>query len=205
MADVKISALPAVTTLDPTTAVVPVVAANVTDKVTVQNLMKAATKFTVPTLYANPAASVTLDGGAYVKIPTPNAIESSVTGMTYDSTNEWWVNKNAYDIDFLASGLGRFECKCAGIKVILLWVFAADGTTMTFYAGETTDVAVDDINKQDVVSFCSPVRVPAGGSVRFYAMNEPTTAGQSDTLAGGMLGTGTPASYFILKQLISVK
>ena len=205
MADVKISALPAITTLDPATAVAPVVSGGVTDKITVQNMMKAATKFTVPTLYAYPTGNVTLTGGNYVKIPTPNAIENSAPGFTYDEANEWWVNGNAYDVDFICSGLARFSSECAGIKVVLVWIYAADGTTMTFYTGETEIVTPAEVGKPDTLSFCAPVRVPAGGSIRFFALNDPDTAGQSDTLQGGLLSTGTPGSYFIMKQLIAVK
>lgn len=205
MADVKISALPAITTLTTATAVLPVVQGTVTDKITVQNMMKAATQPTVPTLYAYPTADIALKGGNYVKIPTPNALDKSVAGVTYDVENEWWVNTNAYDIDFIISGLGRFACKCAGIKVILVWVYNADGSVMSFYAGEDTHIPTSEIGKPDTLSFCTPMRIPAGHSIRFFAMSDPDTPGEVDTLQGGLLGTGTPASYFIMKQLVAVR
>lgn len=205
MADVKISALPAITTLTPATAVLPVVQGTVTDKITVQNLMKAATQFTVPTLYAYPTADLELKAGNYVKIPTPNALDKSVAGVTYDTDNDWWVNTNAYDIDFIISGLGRFSCKCAGIKVILVWVYSADGSTLYFYAGEDTSIPASEIGKPDTLSFSTPIRIPAGHSIRFFAMSDPEIPGEVDTLQGGLLSTGTPASYFIMKQLVAIK
>lgn len=83
MADVKISALPVITTLDPATAVVPVVSGGNTDQITVTNLLQYSSGGpTGPTGPTGPAGSAGPAGATGASGPTGPSGSIGPTGAT---------------------------------------------------------------------------------------------------------------------------
>lgn len=196
---VKISGLPATQTIDPKVAVVPVVSNGVTCKINVADMVGCVESPSVPTLYACTDADINLPDDTYQQIPLNYVFDNTVKGLAWDANNSRFYNSNSYDIDLIVNLLGIFKGSCAGTKTVVIWIYDQN-ENLVFYSGESGYLSASEVGRNDTVSASTPVRIPAGCSMRLYAMSTADVKGSTDTLLGGS-SNGLPKSYLIAKQL----